>query len=154
MFKRLTALLRSGSDRETSSSPEDTLRLATAALLAEAASLDGQFDQVEREAIATLLEQRFELTAEEVESLLKEGHQASENAIELYGFTRVIKDSHSHEERVRMIEMLWEVAYADGHLDDYEANLLRRVAGLIHVSDRESGEVRKRVLARLGLADA
>jgi len=50
-----------------------------------------------------------------------------------------------------VIEMLWEVAYADGQLHDYEANLLRRITGLLYVSDRESGEARKRVLARLGL---
>jgi uncharacterized tellurite resistance protein B-like protein len=47
--------------------------------------------------------------------------------------------------------MMWEVAYADGALHDYEASLLRRVTGLLYVSDRESGEARKRVLARLGL---
>jgi len=47
--------------------------------------------------------------------------------------------------------MLWEVVYADGHLDDYESNLLRRVAGLIHVSDRERGDARRRVLDRLGV---
>jgi uncharacterized tellurite resistance protein B-like protein len=47
--------------------------------------------------------------------------------------------------------MLWEVAYADGTLHDYEASLLRRITGLLYVSDRESGEARKRVLARLGL---
>jgi uncharacterized tellurite resistance protein B-like protein len=50
-----------------------------------------------------------------------------------------------------VIEMLWEVAYADGRLHDYEASLLRRVTGLLYVSDRDSGEARKRVLARLGL---
>jgi uncharacterized tellurite resistance protein B-like protein len=50
-----------------------------------------------------------------------------------------------------MIEMLWEVVYADGRLDDYEANLMRRIAGLIYVSDGESGSARKRVLDRLGL---
>ena len=49
------------------------------------------------------------------------------------------------------MEMLWEVAYADGTLHDYEANLLRRLTALIHVTDRESGQARKRALAKLGL---
>ena len=70
---------------------------------------------------------------------------------EWHGFTRAIKDGFSHAERVQLIEMMWEVAYADGALHDYEASLLRRVTGLLYVSDRESGEARKRVLARLGL---
>ena len=53
---------------------------------------------------------------------------------------------------MRLIEKMWEIVYADGVLDDYEANLLRRVAGLIYVPDRESGAARQRVLARLGSA--
>jgi uncharacterized tellurite resistance protein B-like protein len=68
-------------------------------------------------------------------------------------FTRTIKDGYSPEDRVEIIEMLWEVAYADGVLHDYEANLLRRVGGLIYVSDQDRGDARKRVLTRMGLAD-
>ncbi|PKQ01791.1 MAG: TerB family tellurite resistance protein, partial [Alphaproteobacteria bacterium HGW-Alphaproteobacteria-12] len=59
--------------------------------------------------------------------------------------------AYSEEERVGVIEKMWEVVYADGVLDDYEANLLRRVAGLIYVPDRESGQARQRVIARLGI---
>ena len=55
------------------------------------------------------------------------------------------------EERVGILELLWEVVYADGTLHDYEASLLRRVAGLLYVSDRESGEARLRVMERLGI---
>ena len=55
------------------------------------------------------------------------------------------------EERIGVIEMLWEVAYADGELHDYEASLLRRVAGLLYVSDRANGEARLRVMAKLGI---
>ena len=67
------------------------------------------------------------------------------------GFTRAIKDALPPEERIGVLEMLWEVVYADGRLHDYEASLLRRVAGLLYVSDRDSGEARLRVLARLGI---
>ena len=69
------------------------------------------------------------------------------------GFTRVIKDRYSPEERVELVEMAWEVVYADGELHDYEANLLRRLGGLLYVSDKERGDARKRVLARLQLTD-
>ncbi len=68
-------------------------------------------------------------------------------------FTRVVKDSFSHAERVELIEMIWEVVYADGERHDYEDSLMRRIAGLIYVSDRERGEARRRALARLGVAD-
>ena len=73
---------------------------------------------------------------------------ATEDMVEVYGFARRVKDAFEHDERVQMIEMLWEVVYADGEIHDHEANLLRRVAGLIYVSDRESGDARKRVLDR------
>ena len=59
-----------------------------------------------------------------------------------------MRNHFSEEERVKMIEMLWEVVYADGDLDDFEANMMRSVTGLLYVSDRESGDARKRVLAR------
>jgi len=70
---------------------------------------------------------------------------------QLVRFTRTIKDEFGPQQRIDFIEMLWEVAYADAHLHPYEANLLRRVAGLIYVPDQESGAARKRVLVRLGL---
>ena len=68
------------------------------------------------------------------------------------GFTRAVNDGFAPEDRIQVIEMLWEVVYADGELHDYEASLLRRITGLLYVSDRDSGEARKRVLARLGRA--
>ena len=71
---------------------------------------------------------------------------------QLYAFTRVVKDRFDEIERVDMIEMLWEVAFADGHADDFEHNLIQRVAGLIYVSDRDRGAARKRVMARLGIS--
>jgi uncharacterized tellurite resistance protein B-like protein len=71
--------------------------------------------------------------------------------VQWHGFTTAIKDGFEPAERVELIEMLWEVVYADGQLHDYEASLLRRIAGLLYVSDRNSGEARKRVLARLGM---
>ena len=61
-----------------------------------------------------------------------------------------INDHYDHADRLAVMEMLWEVVYADGRLHAYEANLIRRVGGLLHITDRERGEARKRVLARVG----
>jgi uncharacterized tellurite resistance protein B-like protein len=67
-------------------------------------------------------------------------------SVEWQGFTRAIKDGFDHAERVQLIEMLWEVAYADGTLHGYEASLLRRITGLLYVSDRgERGGAQARV---------
>jgi uncharacterized tellurite resistance protein B-like protein len=97
------------------------------------------------------VEQRFGLASEESGALLQAASEKVEQSVEVFGFTREIKNAFSPEERIEMMEMLWEVAYADGELHDLEANLMRRLAGLLHVSDRDSGSARKRALARLGL---
>jgi uncharacterized tellurite resistance protein B-like protein len=127
-------------------------QLAAAALMVEAATMDSTFDADERARIAALVQARFGLSSEEAQALVAEAERAASASVEWHGFTRAIKDGFDHAERVQLVEMMWEVAYADGALHDYEASLLRRVAGLLYVGDRESGEARKRVLARLGLA--
>jgi uncharacterized tellurite resistance protein B-like protein len=113
--------------------------------------MDAEFDAVERTKILELVRARFELSEAEAQSLLELAGDKVANASQLYGFTRVVKDNFDHEERVELIEMLWEVVYADGTLHDLEASLMRRVAGLIYVPDRESGAARKRALSKLGL---
>ena len=125
----------------------DNLQLAAAALLVEAAVMDGTFADDERTVVARLLKDRFELSSDETQTLLNEAETAIAESNELYTLTRTIKENFEHPERIELIEMLWEVAYADGELHDYESNLVRRLSGLLYVSDRESGEARKRVLA-------
>lgn len=129
------------------------LQAAAAALLVEAAMLDGSFDQDEENAIVRALEANFDLGPTEAQVLVEEAREDVADATDFYRFTRVVKDRMPPEERGAMMEMLWEVAYADGHLHDYEANLVRRVAGLLHVPDQESGAARKRVLSRLEATD-
>jgi uncharacterized tellurite resistance protein B-like protein len=86
--------------------------------------------------------------------LIDRASSAVAESAQLYSFTRPLKDRLQPEERVRIIEMLWEVACADGKIDSYESGLVRRVAGLLFVPDKESGEARQRVLARLDLKPA
>ena len=151
MLDRLKSLFSSGDASALVHGP-DELHLAAAALLVEAARMDDDYDAGERTLIGTLLRERFDLDDTDTEALLKAADAATEDLIEVYGFARRVKEVFAPEERIRMIEMLWEVVYADGEVHDHEANLLRRVAGLIYVSDRESGEARKRVLDRKGAA--
>ncbi len=129
----------------------DELHLAAAALLAEVAYGDGQFDEAERDAVERLVRTRFSLSEAEAGRLVTLGDRAASDASHLIRFTRVIKENFSHAERVELIEMIWEVVYADGERHAYEDSLMRRIAGLIHVSDRDRGAARKRVLARLEL---
>ena len=118
--------------------------------MVEAARLDGSFSDVERTASALLVD-RFQLSPWLAVELLARAERTATESVAWQGFTQAIKDGLAPEERIGVIEMLWEVVYADGQLHDYEASLLRRVTGLLYVSDRESGEARVRVMERLGI---
>jgi uncharacterized tellurite resistance protein B-like protein len=125
------------------------LEAATALLLVEAASLDGDFDGEEETIIRGLLTEEFNLEDGEADALIADARVRADASVEFYGMTRTIKERMMPEDRARVLEMVWTVAYADGNLHDFEASLARRVAGLLHVSDRDSGEARKRARARL-----
>jgi uncharacterized tellurite resistance protein B-like protein len=151
MFDRLRAWLDDEGRAPTGG--RDELQLAVAALLIEAARVDEALGDDERTLIARLLERRFGLGAVEAQMLEDAAEQRAERSVQLFGFTRTINQRLPRERRVELIEMLWEVAYADGVLDPLEDTLLRRVGGLIDVSDHERGAARLRVMARLGIVE-
>jgi uncharacterized tellurite resistance protein B-like protein len=130
------------------------LRLSVAVLLLEAARQDDQFDANERSMIAKLLTQRFALTPEDCARLMAAGEARANEMVQLHGHTSDVIEQMDPGERVHLVEMLWEVAYADGVLDPEEDLMIRRVAGLIYVTDRERVLARQRVLGRLGLQGA
>ncbi len=155
MIEKLKALFLGKDDGELATNKsQDGLQVAAAALLVEAALMDESFDDTERATIERLLTARFELSEGEVTALVEEAKVQVTESNQLFGFTRVIADSYDNEQRIELVEMLWEVAYADGELHDFEASLMRRLAGLLHVSDYDSGRARQAALARLGQAEA
>ncbi len=127
----------------------DELELAVAALLIEAARMDDQFDEAERATIERLLKEKFDLSPAEVSALMEAAETAVRNSTQFFPFTRQIVQRISHDDRAHILEMMWEVAYADGVLDPHEDALLRRIAGLIHVPDQERGLARQRALEKL-----
>jgi uncharacterized tellurite resistance protein B-like protein len=127
----------------------DGLHTAVAVLLVEAARMDDHFDEAERATIEWLLGTRFQLSAEETRDLLAHAEKTAEQSHQYYPFTRLTVERMTPGQRVQLIEMLWEVAYADGVVDPDEEVLLRRVAGLIYVSDEDRVAARHRVVSRL-----
>jgi uncharacterized tellurite resistance protein B-like protein len=146
MLERLRSLIL---DRAPPPPPGDDLKLAVAALLVEAARMDDVFDGAERDTILRLLAERFGLDAAGAEQLLAAAEQAEASAAGAYQFTKSVVNGWPPADRIGLIEMLWEVVYADGALDPDEDALLRRIAGLIDVDDHGRGQARQRVLARL-----
>jgi uncharacterized tellurite resistance protein B-like protein len=150
MIDRLRAWLAEEGDEPTPA--PDELQLAVAALLIEAAQVDDRFDASERSVIEGLLERRFGLAPAEARALAEKGGWHADQAVQLLGFARTVNERLGRERRVELVEMLWEVAYADGTLDPLEDTLLRRIGGLIDVPDKERGAARLRVLKRLGIS--
>ncbi len=151
-IKRLFAAAGSPAPESAPANGVDELHLAAAALFAEVAMSDEGFDDAERAVVRDLVAEKFGLSQSAAAALVIAGESHAADSNHLMGFTRVIKDNYSPRERIELIEMIWEVVYADGALHDHEDSLLRRIAGLIYVSDRDRGEARKRVLARAGVA--
>ncbi len=153
MMDRLFAWLKDGEGELPYGG--DELQLAVAALLLEAAVVvDGDFDPHEREIVRRLLQRCYSLSPDDAHLLIAAAERRVEMSAQLFGSTSTANSRVSRERKIEIIEMLWEVAYADGVLDPLEDTLLRRVAGLIDVSDHERGEAKRRVLQRLGMQPA
>ncbi|MDX1572351.1 MAG: TerB family tellurite resistance protein [Xanthomonadales bacterium] len=126
---------------------EHQLRLATGALLLEMCRADFKVHHQERNSIAQAVKHGFDLTAEETRELMDEAETQADCAVSLQIYTSLIKEYSTAEQKVRLIENLWRVAYADGELHDLEERLVRRVAGLIDVSSKLVERIHREVAA-------
>ncbi len=118
-------------------------------MLVHAARLDGDFSTPEQAALAKIMEADFELDAQTRQELLDLAKSEETAAADLYRWTNVMNENMQPDEKISIIEQLWQIILADHEIDDYEANLMRRVSGLIHVPDRETGLARQRVEAAM-----
>ncbi len=142
---RLRKLFGDGDTGDAGPEP-DSFHLAAATLLVWAGSVDGTLHELERRRIAWLFRHRFNLEAGEAEALMTAAEREAGQSVEIHRFTRTVKDGFTYDERVNLMEMLWDVVCADDIIDDHEAQLMRRVAGLLYVNDRDSAIARSRVL--------
>jgi uncharacterized tellurite resistance protein B-like protein len=145
-IKSFVADLASG-ERQAGGLGDDDLRLATAALLVHAGTIDGEMSDAERGKLQDLLKQRFALDDAAAGELIARAAAEDEKAVDLYHFTHQLNGSLDEAGRLRMIEMMWTMAYADGVLSDFEDNLIWRVADLLGVSSTERIALRRRVAA-------
>ena len=114
------------------------------ALLIHAAKIDDNYTDVEKEIIKKALISLNAITLNEAEELLKKAEKIEQESNQIVAFTREIK-KNSMEFRLKVIEILWKIVYSDGSSDSYESNLIRRVCGLLYISDRDSGTIKQKV---------
>jgi uncharacterized tellurite resistance protein B-like protein len=127
-------------------------RLAATALLIHVISLDGEPSDVEKRKLHTLIEASFGLDRGTADRLIAEATLVEGEAVDLYHFTSVIMREVDETGRLRIIEMMWELVYADGEVTEFEDNVVWRAADLLAVSARDRIELKHRVAARLGSA--
>ena len=115
-------------------------------LLLEACQIDGDTGKIELEYIKKLLINKFNFTPDQAEKNLIEALEKSDERIEIFSQIKIILNEMNHEERIDVIEMMWGVILSDGVIDDFEANLMRRMNGLLYVSGEESALAKQRAL--------
>ena len=130
-----------------------TLQLATAVLLAEVMRADAGIGPTERQAALQALQQKFDLNADEQETLLAHAEGVAQDATDLHQFTSALNTRLDDAAKIRMVEAMWTVAFSDGHLADHERHIVWRVADLLHVRPGDYAAARKRARQAAGLPD-
>ena len=118
-------------------------------LMIEAAYTDGQIDEIEINKIKLTLINVFEEDSKEVDLILDEALKNKNNSKSLHHYTSLINKNFSDDKKLLLIEALWEIVLSDGEIHDYESNLIRRLSGLLYISDVNSGNARKRALDKI-----
>lgn len=131
---------------DTDMSFDDTgYLLAATALLVHVVSLDGEPSAIEKRKLHSLIESRFNLDPGKADHLIAQAMRAEGDAVDLYHFTSVIMRSVNEEGRLRIIEMMWEMVYADGEVTEFEDNVLWRAGDLLGVSSRDRIDLKRKV---------
>jgi len=135
----------SGGDKHPARFEENDYRLAAAALLIHASTIDGTMTDDERSKLRAVLKSRFSLNDAATDELIDVSTLAENEAVDLYRFTSLLNRSLDEPGRLGIVEMMWEVVFADGRVNEFEDNLMWRAADLLGVSSRDRIALRRRV---------
>jgi len=147
MKKILLQFLTISVEETSSEDMEHALRVATAVLLVEIARADFVVEPVERRRLRELLEQQFQLSASELDAVLEEAEADADRLVSIQHITRLLNEHYDHAMKRRVIEMMWQLVYADGEKSHYEEHLIRQVADLLYLSQSEFIQARHRAEA-------
>jgi len=126
---------------------DEELHLATAALLVHVSMIDDDFSVHERNSLLVCMQDQFGLTVDVATQIIDDAHMGEETVTCLYQFTRVIAKELDQEGRQDIVRLLWQAAFADNHLDNFEANLLAKIAGLLGVAPEDRIRIKHEVMA-------
>ena len=149
MFESIKALIPKlfESARPRTAAKGHSSWLATAALLTRVATVHDEMSVGRREKLYALLKAAFQLDDLTVAQLIDQSAEVARNAVDLYRFTRTLREALDDEGRHQTVRMMWEIVYADGKPNEFEANIIWRAADLLGVSSRQRVALRQLVLA-------
>jgi uncharacterized tellurite resistance protein B-like protein len=133
----LFAAVTSGNAAATAADEEHALQLACAVLLVEVMRAEPGVGEAERAAVLAGLRRKFPLAPDELDRLVELAEEKARSANDFFAFTSTLNDRFTHPQKVRIVELMWSVAYADGELDAGENHVISKVAGLLHVTHGE-----------------
>lgn len=137
MFNKIANFLSLISDDSHVPPEELSCEIASAVLLCEVMKADDHFSAEEEATIAQLLHSQFQLSSEEVSEIIREALQLSESATDFYQFTSQLNRKFTVEQKIHMVELLWQLAYCDGELSSIEEHIIRKVSDLLHLRHHE-----------------
>ena len=148
MFKSLTKLFNQPEQKNTSQHLEDEIMLFVG-LLVEAAEIDGKIDETEILIIKNSIINLYEISDEKVDSIINKCMESAGEPNLLHYFTSKINKEFDYDKKINLLEILWKTILADGQIHDFESNLIRRLSGLMYISNIDCGNVKKRVLLKI-----
>ena len=143
-FRKLIGEFNEG-DKHHSQFEDGDYRLAATALLVHAAGIDGDISEAERAKLHAVIQQHFQLDDAATDELLTEATKAEQQSVDIYRFTSGLNRSLDEAGRARIVEMMWQIVFADGRMTEFEDNLIWRAADLLGVSQNERIALRERV---------
>ena len=138
MLKKIRSIFTKTSE-EVSEKEQVTQKIdkTCAALIIEVALADKVFDESEVNLLKEMLLKAYTLEPQDVQGLIENAEKAVEESTSLYEYTREVNDNFDYESKLNLIDQLWRIAFADGHLDKYEEHVVRKIADLIHISHND-----------------
>lgn len=137
LFDNLTASLTAPAGAQAPAEAEHTLQLSTAVLLVEVMRAEPTLQDSERGAVIAALRRKFALSDDELERLMELAHDTARTAYDYQRFTALMNERFTQPQKIAVVEAMWEVAFADHHLDAHEHHVISKVAGLLHVTHGE-----------------
>ena len=149
IVKRFFSKVTEGDSKATHQKTDHDIRVATCALFVEIARIDEKFTQSEMEKILSIIQEKYGLFQEYADALIAEAEKELEGSIDLWQFTSLINANYSIEEKIEIIETLWQIVYVDGKMDRYEHYLMNKLKTLLRLSQDQLIDAKLKILSQL-----